>query len=519
MPSLFVHVRRLSTLGIAATLFPALTVFGPAGQAAAEVQVLHDISRSTATRATCAPDSTPETGLQGDVPAADRDNGRSTQGYTCNITRVGSYGGYGGGVVSAAFDTCAYIGSFVPGSFNGPAVGVQVLDIADPANPVLAGALTEPAMLAGTWESLKVNTTRKLLVATGAPLMTGAGLMSVYDISDCRHPRLLNPGPGSTLSIPLPITAHEGGFSPDGNTYWSSGVAPGLVSAIDLSDPAQPKVIWQGLPGPSMHGMGFSPDGNRLYLANSMGGVTIMDISAVQRRETDPAVPILSETTWTDGWATQHTVPVTYGGTPYLFAPDEAGSGGVKLIDISDETRPRVVNSIKLEINLPENLASALASSMGRSIFSYDPHYCTADRPADPTALACGWFGSGIRVFDVRDPFQVREIGYYNPPARKNEADQLVNSAHKTMAVLGAPILGANALMQAITNVFDSGQVHNPRSGEFVFGDMSSDWCTSPPHWRGNQLWVSCNDNTYSTLALAPAVYTPPSNQQTTIGS
>lgn len=32
-------------------------------------------------------------------------------------------------------------------------------------------------------------------------------------------------------------------------------------------------------------------------------------------------VPVISETTWTDGWATQHAVPVTYGGTPYLSPP------------------------------------------------------------------------------------------------------------------------------------------------------------------------------------------------------
>ncbi|WP_067446195.1 hypothetical protein [Nocardia alba] len=211
---------------------------------------------------------------------------------------------------------------------------------------------------------------------------------------------------------------------------------------------------------------------------------------------------------------------MTYGDTPYLFAPDEAGSGGVKLIDISDETRPRVVNSIKLEINLPENLDTALASSMGGSIFSYDPHYYTADRRADPTALACAWFGSGIRVFDVRDPFHVKDIGYYNPLARKNDVDQIINSAHKTMSVIDAPVLGANALMQAIAGgVFDPGQALSSRSGQLVFGDMSSDWCTSPPHWHGNQLWVSCNDNTYSTLALGPAAYTPPADQQTTIGS
>ncbi|WP_280239054.1 hypothetical protein [Nocardia abscessus] len=68
----------------------------------------------------------------------------------------------------------------------------------------------------------------------------------------------------------------------------------------------------------------------------------------MQRR--DP-VPILARLTWTDGWATQQNVPASYHGVPYLFSADEAGSGGVELIDIADDPHPRVVNTIKLEIN------------------------------------------------------------------------------------------------------------------------------------------------------------------------
>ncbi|MGV9678578.1 LVIVD repeat-containing protein [Nocardia sp. NPDC003482] len=502
----------------------AVCACGAAGPAVAQapagpVQQITDVFATAAPPPACGPGSDPETGLQGDVPAADRDNGRSARGYHCNLTRLGGYPGRGGGITSTSFDHCAYVGSFFPGDLLGPAQGVQVLDVADPENPVLTTTLTEPAMLAGTWESLKVNTTRKLLVGTGVPALTGVGLIAVYDVSDCAHPRLLNPGPGS-LAMPLPITAHEGGFSPDGNTYWSSGTAPGIVSAIDLTDPANPHVIWQGMPGLSMHGMGVSPDGDRLYLSNNMGGITILDTSAVQRRDPNPVVPVLSQTSWTDGWATQHSIPVTYGGKPYLFTVDEAGSGGVKFIDVADPARPRLIGSIKLAINLPENQDAALASSMGGSLFAYDPHYCAADRAVDPTALACGWESSGVRVFDVRDPGRVREIAYYNPPALTGHNAELSNSPHALASLIGVPVLSAPSVMQALAQgVFDPARAVSPRSGDIAFGDLSADWCFSAPEWRGNQLWVTCADNGFQALELSPDVYTPPANQHSTVGA
>ncbi len=375
-------------------------------------------------------------------------------------------------------------------------------------------------MLAGTWETLKVNVARKLLVGAGVPALTGAGLLSVYDISDCAHPRLLNPGPGTNLSMPLPLTAHEGGFSPDGNTYWSSGVAPGLVTAVDLTDPAAPHIIWQGLPGLSMHGFGFSADGNRMYLANNLGGLMIMDISAVQRRDPDPQVRQLADMTWTDGWATQHSVPVTYNGKPHVFAVDESGSGGVKIIDVSDDRNPRIINTIKLAINLAENQDSMIASASGGSLFSYEAHYCAADRPADPTALACGWTSSGIRVFDVHDPLDVREIAYYNPPAHTGENSELWNSPHALASIIGPPLLASPTVAEAILQgQFDPYQAAGPRTGRLAFGDLSTDWCFSAPEWRGAQLWTTCADNGFLTLELAPDVYVPPTDQRSTIGS
>ncbi|WP_280210769.1 LVIVD repeat-containing protein [Nocardia cyriacigeorgica] len=491
-------LRRARPFALAAAALIA-TMMLPAGASAdlqsdiaTGVREFLDVGRTSVPRADCGPGSMPEPGLQGDVPAADRDSGRSTQGYRCNMSMVGQFAGRGAGITSTSFEHCAYMGSFFPGNLLGEGRGVQVLDVSDPANPRPTATLTEPAMLAGTWESLKVNKERKLLVGTGVPVGIGVGYLSVYDISDCAHPRLLNPGPGTNLAMPLPITTHEGGFSPDGRTYWASGIAPGFVSAVDLTDPSNPHVVWQGLTGIEAHGFGISPDGNRMYIS-ALGGFTVLDISAVQRRDPNPQVHHIGRVFWTDGWATQHSVPVSYDGKPYLYTVDEGGSGGVKLIDISDDTAPKVAAKLKLEINLPQHIDSNIGSSMGGSAFAYESHYCAADRQENPTALACGWISSGIRVFDVRDPDNIREIAYFNPPARTGRNLELWNSPHALASIIGVPLMSApNAVRAVLEGQFNPMDALTPRTGRLAIGGVNTAMCLKPPELRGKKQYVGC---------------------------
>ena len=40
-----------------------------------------------------------------------------------------------------------------------------------------------------------------------------------------------------------------------------------------------------------------------------------------------------------------------------------------------------------------------------------------------------------------------------------------------------------------------------------VSGNLSADWCSSPPRFVGNQLWVTCMDNGFMVLQFTNGAY------------
>ena len=382
-------------------------------------------------RATCGPGSRPETGLQGEVPNDDRDSGRSSQGYTCNVEVVGHYAGEGSAWSATYYDHCAYYSTLNNGLQQQR--GVIVVDVSDPARPRFSTALTSIAMLS-PHESLKVNAKRGLLGAVTGDALTMTGSFDVYDVKgDCAHPRLL----GSTPNV----LGHEGNWALDGRTYYASGGAS-FLTAVDVSDPESPKPVAQVLPISLIHGLGVSADGNRLFLAHvnpdflpeiffeswpdgltDRNGLGIYDVSEVQARKANPTVRTVGQLTWRDGSTGQHVLEIRSGGRPHVVFVDESGYGGPRIIDVGDESRPRVVSKLRLEIQMAENHARAEASTFGLTRdgkgaiapFGYNSHYCNVDRTEEPRVLICANDESGIRVFDIRELRRPREVAYFNP--------------------------------------------------------------------------------------------------------
>jgi hypothetical protein len=374
--------------------------------------------------ADCGAGSMPETGLQGQVPAEDHASGRAAKGYTCNAKLVGEYakpspqGTVGGFKVERYVDAegreCAYYDSTLlfPTNLLDAEAGVNVLDMSDPKDPVLTDKLVTPAMLS-PHESLVVSQQRGILAAVLGNPAAYPGQVDVYDISaDCRHPVL-------KASTPVGVLGHESGLAPDGRTFYSASPGSETIVAVDISNPSVPVPLWYG-PYDS-HGLSVSADGNRAYVAGINSGLIILDVSEIQARKPNPQVREVARLQWDSMSIPQNAIPVTIDDHPYVVEIDEFGTlsevGAGRIIDIADETKPRVISNLRLEVHQPENFDRISGDpAAGQGLQGYAGHYCNVPTRVDPGIVACSMILSGLRVFDVRDPQHPHEIAYFNAP-------------------------------------------------------------------------------------------------------
>jgi hypothetical protein len=338
-------------------------------------------------------------------------------------------------------------------------------------------AMTGPGegLRAHSGRGLLVSGHYELQVPNSGPNAHG---FDIYDIgTDCRHPKLLSstssisfdttglpqyPG-GGAWPNPDQVYGHEGGLAPDGMTFYLSDVPHALYHAIDISDPKNPQLLasfqnpfMTRSPGKGQggdHGVSVSTDGKRAYFASTaddltgplppatgpwFNGFVIADTSEIQARKPNAKIRFISSEYWNDGAVTQMTIPVKIKDKHYLITSEEFGVGQantngikaacaagrtpfgmVRIHDIEDERVPKEITKIILEANDPKNcpLISPEVTAQNGFGFMYDVHMCSVDNREEATTLACGYFQSGIRVYDIRNPKQPKEIAYFVPAA------------------------------------------------------------------------------------------------------
>jgi hypothetical protein len=460
----------LITIAVGASAAAAVVVLDPSpaqasGQGgSASTDPASDVGDVPA--ASCGPGSLPETGLQGEVPLVDQLDGRARQGYRCNLALVGQsppaplkmpF------IMSAFLGNCAYLStvtanlgdSELAGLNTALRGGVLVQDFSNPSHPVTTEELTTPAMQ-DPWESLKADP-QGLIAAVGIQ----SSSFALYDgAKDCAHPTL-----EANTTLPDGF-GHAGSFSPDGRFYYATD-PPSLTGAVpdperlqivDVSDPSHPKLVLSWVPPTNMyvHDVTIAPNGDTAYFAvNGVGaastgqnpvgagrnGLLVVDTSQVQEGLPNPKLSIIGQVHWDDdNGANQAPVLARIGGKPYVIVTDEGGNvdfatstgcpmtnplGYPRIISLANPADPAIVGTLRLQAQDPANCGIVLKDRV-----PYPSHYCTVDNPQNATAIACTYWGSGLRVFDIRDPAHPREIAYYNPP------DTTINALDLSLSVV-----------------------------------------------------------------------------------
>ena len=427
---------RLATVGASVVLLGGLMTTISTAQ--------DEPSLAPVPEARCGPGSRPETDIQGRVPTRDYESGRAAKGYTCNTRKLARFGNSGGfkvfryvdraGHVCAYYDSTLMFPTDVPYNVGKEGLGVMVLDMSRPRDPKQTAMLATPAM-DSPHESLMLSKRRGLLLSVAGNAGTAPGVIDIYDLKDdCRHPRLLS-------STPAGFLGHESGLGPDGRTFYVSSASGGTLTAVDVTDPTAPAPLWART-GVVYHGLRVSPDGNSLYVAEigypddqtiSNGGLRILDVSDIQARNPDPDVREVSALQWRSGSIPQAAIPVRIEGHEYLLEVDEfadyqtdtpdvsdpdARVGAARLINIDDENQPFLVSNIRLAVNNQKARHGPQRNDPGASspVQGYAGHYCSVPRRVDPGLAACSFIASGLRIFDIRDPYRPREVAYFNKP-------------------------------------------------------------------------------------------------------
>ncbi len=387
------------------------------------------------------------TRLQGQIPLADQESGRSQQPYMDNMRLVGKQDienrGENGNL--GWIGDCAYVAGYYGGKDR--LAGMAVVDASNPSNPELVKLYPGTP---GTRESqVEANEAHNLVVVMPFSRATpygdppGPSLLQIYDASeDCRNPVLVGTYDFNDGEVPGNIVTHEHRISADGKTIYATALSSDVrepvdaLMAIDVTDLANPTLIatWDlshesGMPNSGMHDLDLNADGTRAYTNTYWEvdnvrhqGLTILDVSEVQERRSAPEIRRISSFNWgpPENFGITHSAQlVKIKGRDYVIAMDEtmgadarAPWGWARIIDVTEEEYPLQISTIRMQAAEEEH---AEQTDQDKAI--YGSHYIGVDDPFNTSLVFFSWYASGLRAWDVRDPYEPVEIGYFIPGA------------------------------------------------------------------------------------------------------
>lgn len=308
--------------------------------------------------------------------------------------------------------------------------GWSVLNVTEPTEPELCAFIPGPE---NTW-TIQIQVADGTMITALERIAPGWGGREgkpfsegflIFDVSLPTQPKQV--GHFRTGSSGTHRNFYDGG-----NLVHAASGAPGMngkiYRIIDIADPSDPREVGRfslpeqqsvGATGRkySCHGPPHV-EGNRAYLSYGDGGGIILDITDLSRPK------LISQLAFRGITASQgiHTyLPLP--GRNIALINDEAirenGDENLNLagiVDIADERLPRMLSLFPL----PEPPAEAPFKNFYEKGGRFGPHNqhhpnhqaCLEDR--DDIAYLT-YFNAGLRIYDIRDPRQPKELGYFVP--------------------------------------------------------------------------------------------------------
>lgn len=353
-------------------------------------------------------------------------------------------------------DHCAYVSSSSPkmlswGITAAPSTfGVAVIDVSDPQAPRQVGLLRDRgALYASETLHAVMAPGRDVLAAGSYGAKDTEAYTDIYDVSDCAHPKHM-------AEIKWPESVHTLTLSPNGKRLYGTRIEPftgkGGIDVVDISDMSRPRYIGKfaatRLDGSNFefatHEISISPDEKRIYagvissmgddlnkgikisppnrdgLGPNAGGIYIFDNSDLALGRPDPKMRLIGAAEH-GGWhsvmqAKINGVPHLVGGGELLSCP----GSWPKIVNIADERRPVIEGEIRLAMNHPENCPSMSAGEKASGGILPSPgtatiHFNDVDSATDTHLGLINFLWAGLRIFDIRNPSNSREVAYFKP--------------------------------------------------------------------------------------------------------
>jgi hypothetical protein len=378
----------------------------------------------------------------------------------------------------------AYIGSRSDGTHLN--AGVMVVDVSDPSKPAIAGEIGPPneGNIGESSRELRIIPQLDLLIVlnhgcselihrcvnasqAGTTLM--ASNYRFYDISgaNAANPKLVSTYLPSRSAAQQP---HEFFLwtdpddperillfqsTPTGDSSASAGLLVTDISGVRDGEFTE-LGTWKGVIGNPdrdnrLHSLTVSNDGRRAYLAYLGGGFLVLDTTqfadGVENPQAELVTPVENRVFWTDPGA--HSA-IKLWGKPYALTTDEVYGkigglfpdhgcpwGWVRLIDISDETKPELAAEYRLPSNEPEICESQPPDRDNVGSFS-------AHNPTLTKSLAfITWHGAGLQAVSLADPTQPSSAAQFVPeplPVVQTE-DPALSSGRDKVVMWSFPVI------------------------------------------------------------------------------